>query len=327
MSPAFQGPLADRFTAFAVLIRSTGGRHVSLLATLGRLDRFLARSCPQATTLTTEVLWAWFASFAHLRPASQARYRTATFQVCTFLRRRDPATATREDIPPRRLARDFHPYLFSPEEIGRFLRAARALRVRRSDPLRPWSMELLVVLLYTAGLRIGEAVRLHVRDYDPAAATLVIRETKFAKPRLVALSTSAQQVLDAYLARRQTLGLRGEPTDPLRCCPQHHAPCVGGTAVALTRLLRRCGLKPLRGRAGPRVHDIRHAFAVHRVLQWYRHGHDVQALLPRLVTYMGHRGLESTQRYLTLTPAVLHEAGARFETFAARSAPARQVTP
>lgn len=317
MSATFRGPLARHFNAFVALMRSTGGRHLPLFSTLGRLDRFLATSHPKATTITKEILIAWFASFSGLRPSSQSRYRTATLQVCKYLRRRDPGTAAREDVSSLRVPSDFRPYIFSHEEIVRLLRAARELPALTSDPLRPWSMELVVVLLYTAGLRIGEVVRLEVRDYEATAATLVIRETKFAKTRLIALSTSAQRVLDAYLARRREFGLRCDPTDPLRCCPSNHPPCVGGTQVALTRLMRGCGLKPPRGRVGPRVHDVRHSFAVHRVLEWYRQGQNVQALLPRLVTYMGHRGLASTQRYLALTPAVLREAGTLFETFGA----------
>jgi integrase len=178
-------------------------------------------------------------------------------------------------------------------------------------------MELLVVLLYTAGLRIGEVVRLQIRDYDAREATLLIRETKFAKTRLVALSASAQRVLDTYLIRRRRLRLSCAPSDPLRCCPVNHVPSVGGAADGLTLLMRHCGLKPARGRQGPRVHDLRHSFAMERVLQWYREGRDVQVLLPRLVTYMGHRSLESTQHYLTVTPEVLRVASGRFETYAA----------
>jgi hypothetical protein len=107
-------------------MRSTGGRHVPLLANLSRFDRFLAHAYPHTTTITKEILRAWFASFEHLRPSSQARYRTATFQVCKFLRRRDASTATREDILSPRVRRDFHPYIFSSEEIVRLLRAAGA---------------------------------------------------------------------------------------------------------------------------------------------------------------------------------------------------------
>lgn len=326
MSATFEGPLGDRFDEFATLMRSTGGRHIPLLANLTRFDRFLARSYPEATTITKEILHVWFASFEHLRPSSQGRYRTATFQICKFLRRRDASTALREDILLSRLRPDFHPHIFTSEEIARLLRAAGELSPTKIEPLRPWSMQLVVTLLYTAGLRIGEVIRFQLRDYEAGAATLVIRETKFAKTRMIALSASARKVVDEYLVRRRDLGLSCEPLDPLRCCPSNRPPCLGSVQAALVRVMRDCDLKPMRGRCGPRIHDIRHSFAVHRVLEWYRGGEDVQLLLPRLVTYMGHRGLESTQRYLSLTPAVLVEASARFEKFAA-PVPAVEVTP
>ena len=230
---------------------------------------------------------------------------------------RDVSTATREDIPPLRQRRDFRPYIFSSEEIAHLLRAANELPINRRDPLRPQSMYLVVVLLYTAGLRIGEVVRLQVRDFDAEASTLVVRETKFAKTRLIPLSLSAKKVVDEYLTRRRELGLSCESADSLRWCPGSHPSSLDNVQVGLVRLMRSCGLKPGCGRRGPRVHDIRHSFAVNRVLEWYRRGEDVQTLLPRLVTYMGHRGLESTQHYLSLTPNVLIEASARFETFAA----------
>jgi len=326
MSAPFRGPLAASFGEFAVLMRTTGGSHTSLLATVGRLDRFLAASHPKATTLTKGIVTEWFASFQHLRPASRRRYRTATFKVCTFLRRRDPATASIEDFEPLRCPRSFRPHIFTPQEISRLLAAARELPSRSADPMRPWSAELVIVLLYTAGLRIGEVVRLQVRDYDPAAATLLIRGTKFAKTRLVPLSASAKKVVDDYLTRRRQLGLSVAPDHPLRCCPSNHPPCLGAVQVALVRLMRAVGLKPPRGR-GPRIHDIRHTFAVERVRQWYREGKDVQLLLPRLVTYLGHRGLESTQLYLSVTPAVLHDASARFELFAGKCSHDREVKP
>jgi site-specific recombinase XerD len=325
VSATFEGPLRAHFEDFATLMRSTGGRHVPLLANLVRFDRFLAQAYPYATTITKEILHAWFASFEHLRPSSQGRYRTATFQICKFLRRRNASTATREDILSPRLRRDFHPYIFTAEEISRLLHAAGELSPTKIEPLRPWSMQLVVVLLYTAGLRIGEVVRFQVRDYQASDATLVVRETKFAKTRMVALSSSARRVVDEYLVRRRDLGLSCEPVDPLRCCPSNRPPCLDSVQAALVRVMRDCGLKPTRGRRGPRIHDIRHSFAVHRVLEWYRRGEDVQLLLPRLVTYMGHRGLESTQRYLSLTPAVLVEASARFEKFAVPNVPVVEV--
>lgn len=312
MITAFSGPLASQFEQFATLMRSTGTQHVTLLANVHRLDRFLAVAYPDATTLTKDILTSWFASFGHVLPESQKRYRSATFQVCKYLRRRDADTATREDFEVLRGPRAFTPYIFSEDEILIMLGAARQLQPRPSDPMRPQSAELVIVLLYTAGLRVGEAARLLVRDYDAEQGTLLIRETKFAKTRLVPLSSTARHLVDTYLQERRDRGISCGPDEPLRCCPGDRSPSVGSIQIGLVRLMRRCGVKPERGR-GPRVHDLRHTFAVHRVHEWYRQGSDVQALLPHLATYMGHRGLESTQHYLSLTPAVLQAASLRFE--------------
>lgn len=311
----FHGPLATDFAQFANVMRGTGGTHVTLVATIRRFDRFLARSYPELTALSRDVLTAWFSSFVDLRPASQRRYRTATFQLCKFLHRRDPLTPTREDFEPLRRSRGFRPYPFSREEMARLLNAARQVPRRSRDPLRPESLELVITLLYTAGLRIGEVVRLDVRDYDASVATLVIRETKFSKSRLVPVSASARGVLEGYLRQRQDLGLSCDPEDPLVWSPGRSRLCLGSTQAALVRLMRRCGLKPASGRSGPRVHDIRHAFALHRLVQWYEEGLDVQALLPWLSTYMGHRGLESTQLYLSMSPELLRKASQRFDEF------------
>lgn len=315
-SLTFTGPLAEDFREFAALMRSTGAHHATTLAVVGRLDRFLIRAHPEATALTKDVLRAWFDSFQGLKGTAQRRYRSATFQLCKFLYTRHPATATLEDFEPLRRSRSFKPYILSIEEISTLLGAAARLAPRPSDPLRPLRMKLILGLLYSAGLRMGEVVRLRTHDYDAQSASLTIRETKFAKSRMIPLSCSARKLVEEYLERRRAVGLAWEEGASLLCGPSGRPPCLGSIQAALVKLMRRCGIKPASGRQGPRIHDTRHSFAVHRVLQWYREGKDVQALLPLLVTYMGHRGLESTQLYLSITPDVLHEASARFRHFA-----------
>jgi integrase/recombinase XerD len=125
--------------------------------------------------------------------------------------------------------------------------------------------------------------------------------------------------VDAYLERRYTLGIPCELANPLRATPGGRPRSLGSVQAAVTRLMKSIGLKSATGR-GPRVYDLRHTFAVHRVEQWYRDGHDVQSLLPHLAAYMGHRGLESTQYYLWLTPDVLHAAADRFRLLAQQTA-------
>lgn len=318
--PVFQGPMAKEFGRFVQQMATTGGQHRSLFTTVRRLDRFLGERHPDATVLSRTIVAEWFASQEAVSPRSQRRYRSSTFLLCRFFQGHQPSTAVAADFETPRRAPPFQPYIFSAAEVGRLLESARALSTRPTDPLRPWTVELALSLLYSAGLRIGEVIRFNVRDFDVGQGTLRVLETKFAKSRLVALSPSASALVVRYLDRRRTLGLTCCPGDPLvwplMWSSARPRSCLGSFQVALVRLLRECGMKPPKGRLGPRIHDLRHTFAVHRVLQWYREGVDVQARLPHLVTYMGHRDLESTQHYLSLTPEVLREANLRFEKFA-----------
>lgn len=321
----FQGPFASQLASFAIHMERTGGHHVTLFLTLARLDRFLAVNHPNISHLTREVVREWFASFAHLKRSAQERYRSATFQFCKYLRRNDPLTTCQEDFIPLRRDRSFRPHIYSVQEVARLLDEAR-----RQPPcpsrLRPWTLELIVALLYSAGLRIGEVVRLDVGDYDRVEGTLLVRETKFEKTRLVPLASSTRRLVEAYLERRASLGFDLRASTPLIWPLTGSRPkraCLGSVQIALVRLMRQCGIKPPKGR-GPRVHDMRHTFAAHRVLAWYRSGVDVQSRLPHLATYMGHRGVESTQVYLTVIPGVLEEASARLARFAAAALAERQ---
>ena len=242
--PEFEGPFSSRFAQFSRKMASTGGNHATLFANIKRLDRFLASRYRRAGSLTKKILSHWFTSFAHLRPQTQRRYRSATFQLCKYLRGHDPETSTIHDFEPLRRSRIFKPHIFSPEEINTLLQAARNLPTRPTDPIRPWTIELILVLLYTAGLRIGEVVRVDISDYDADAGTLLIRETKFAKTRLVPLSQTAKHKLDSYLERRHELSLAGAPNTPILCPLKQKQgspglrPPLGCIQAALIRLMR-----------------------------------------------------------------------------------------
>jgi integrase len=173
-----------------------------------------------------------------------------------------------------------------------------------------------VLLLYGAGLRRGEARRLKVEDVDLHRSLLHIKETKFFKTRIVPISACLSEVLMAFVAKHH--GRRSRDGEDLLFSQKDGTPLNDAVVTEAFRRLRTlAGIKRDGGaRNQPRLHDLRHSAAVHRVTSWYRSGVDVNDLLPKLATYLGHKNLAGTQRYLTMTDELLAEASRRFETFA-----------
>jgi len=175
---------------------------------------------------------------------------------------------------------------------------------------------MLILLLYGTGMRISEALSLRLTNVDLTADVLTIRESKFYKTRLVPMSPALSSTVREYVARRAKE--HATQLDEALFLTRTGTPVARHTAEnVFSRLRVRAGVLRQDGsRYQPRLHDLRHAFAVHRLVSWYRQGADVQRLLPQLATYLGHVHIAATQRYLTLTPELLHEASQRFERYA-----------
>ncbi len=169
-----------------------------------------------------------------------------------------------------------------------------------NSPLRPATMRLAVVLPYTTGLRLGELQRLTLGDVEDAAGVLCVRESKFHKSRLLPLSDSVRAELADYLIKRAGVGFGTRLTAPLLCNRARgrmRPYSISGLQHGLNSLLRGAAV-PASGRRPPRVHDLRHSFAVQAGARWYRQDVDVQVQLPKLSMYMGHVSIESTAYYL-----------------------------
>ena len=208
----------------------------------------------------------------------------------------------------------FVPYIFSHEELQRLLDASACCENPRSK-LQPYTCRMLILLLYGAALRISEALSLTLPDVDLPAGILTIRESKFYKTRLVPMSPDLTSALGTYVAQRAKK--HSTALDTALFLTRASTPLARHTAEHIfSRVRVRAGVLRHDGsRYQPRLHDLRHAAAVHRVVSWYRQGADVQRLLPQLATYLGHVHIAATQRYLTLTPELLHEASQRFEHY------------
>ena len=223
--------------------------------------------------------------------------------------------ACRSPLPTSvpRCAQAFVPYIYSEDEIKRLLEAANS---REHCNLSSSTCRTLLLLLYGAGLRISEALSLDLADVDLEAGLLRIRNSKFYKTRIVPTGSDLTRVLRDYaLERSKRPPITADA--PFLLTRQGKRPSRAGAEDAFKRLREHAKVCRVDGaRYQPRLHDLRHTFAVTRLVRWYREGADVQRLLPQLATYLGHVHISGTQRYLTMTPELLRQASLRFERYA-----------
>ncbi|SIT51748.1 conserved hypothetical protein [Paraburkholderia piptadeniae] len=257
----------------------------------------------------------WNNSIKNRHSNTRRKWQQIVYNFCLYRRRSDPTVFVPEAEGFARKRPYVTPVIVEPEQISRMLTVATGLSSsNRSFPLRGPCMRLAVVLLYTCGLRLGELLRLKLSDVEEGGSVLRIRESKFHRSRLIPLSESAAGELRAYLDTRRALAST-KADAPLLCNrfggtlhPYSHP----GMQAALINLFDAAGVRDEYGRR-PRVHDIRHSFALQALIRWYRQRADVQSKLPMLALYMGHTSIESSAYYLKWVPTLRRLASTRFE--------------
>ena len=297
-------------------------QHIQRMRTLGyryrhenaflHFDRFLQQR-PGASEESFETLTQEYAAAA---PSPSTRvYRLVLGRVLARALNRQGASIIVPDIDRllRRQDRNNrrHPYIYATEEVERLLETARRYPSPRA-PLRPLTLYTMFALAYSAGLRLGEIVRLKLKDVDLPDGSIEIHETKFFKSRRLPLSATAIGDLSDYLTARRKAGA---PLDPETSVFWHkkRGYSYSATEELLHRVIRRSGIQTKDG-SNPRVHDLRHAFTVNRLTSWYRDGIQPESRLPYLAAYLGHRDINSTLVYLTMTDELLERANERFRT-------------
>jgi site-specific recombinase XerD len=245
----------------------------------------------------------WFSKYHSLNPFY--RYAIAHHHVS-----KNPLPLTKPCEPAR-----FEPYIYTNQDMRRLIDAVDS-RHRYVWILDPYTVRMLLLLLYGTGLRISEALRLNLNDFDVENRVLTIHETKFFKSRFVPVSEDLGRVLREYLDR-QWPAERRTPTSPLLRMQEYERIKRQTAELVFKRLREKAAvLRPSTARYQPRLHDFRHTFAVVRLVTWYREGKNVQRLLPHLTTYLGHLRIMETQRYLTMTTELLEQASLCFERYA-----------
>ena len=262
--------------------------------------------------LTIELATDWACSSRSSDPAQPARRLAAVRQFARYRALLDPGT----EVPPAgllgRVPHRRQAHIYSDAELAALLEQASLLLPRQG--LRPRTYVAFFSLLAATGLRVSEACRLERGDADLGAGVLTIREGKFRKSRLVPLHPSATEALRRYAVERDgrsgTAGRRFFRTE--RCLELTPA----AVEKTFSRIRQRLGWTG-EGRTGrPRIHDLRHRFAVRRLLVWYEEGADLERKLLALSTYLGHAKVSDTYWYLTGVPELVAIAAHRFERYA-----------
>lgn len=259
-----------------------------------------------ASTLTAELAIAWAGLPTDVQPISLAHRLGAARGFARYLQTIDPAT----EVPPcgiwPSVAGRPVPYLWSVVDIGRLLDAARTL----GPPLRAATHHALFGLLATTGLRIGEAIGLSRQDVNLANGVLTIGAAKFGRSRLVPLHPSVTDALQSYAALRDRL-CPAATSDRFFVANVGAPVTYGGVRHIFVELTSSLGLRTTTTR--PRMHDLRHSFAVRTLINWHRAGVDIDGRMVELSNYLGHVNPAGTYWYLTAVPELMELAAARLQ--------------
>jgi integrase/recombinase XerD len=305
----FQSVLAPLLKQFVQEKHACGYAYREPTRLLHRLDDFLVQERLTTLELPRSLARKWLAKKPHESALTQQARIIVVRHFSRFLLRAGYPAYVPESALASRKPPTFVPRMLSDEELGKLWHALDALEPTASSPLRHLVMPEIFRLLYGCGFRVGEVLKLRVRDVDLDRGLITVRQAKFRKDRLVPPALSLVNRLRTYA---EHLGDR--PPDTFFFPGASGRPFALRTVYTVFRkLLLQCGIAHAGRGKGPRIHDFRHLFAVHTLRRWYQTGEDLDAKLPLLATYLGHQHLSGTQRYLHLTAELFPEITARLE--------------
>jgi integrase len=302
----------DEFIAYKRALNRSYETEAAALRLLGRA--FANEASEDLRTITPAMIEAFLRSRPRCRPRSYNHLlgvvrRFFDWTVLQGLIEHNPAVSA-----PRRRGSPRRPYVFDVDEMRRLLAIARALPDRPKAPHRGLVYETIFALLYGLGLRVGEVCRLRLGDVDLERGILTIRDSKFGKSRLVPFGPRLAERIESYIDER--FASFSDALQPLFSFTTRGCVCTETITQTFHALWPRLGLVIPAGVSAPRLHDLRHSFAVGTLLRWYREGVDPNQRLLHLSTFLGHVSPTTTAVYLTITDQLLAQADVRFRTHA-----------
>ena len=310
VAAVFSSGIALVLKRYVDLKRALGRRFDEPTRTLQSVDRFLQ---DHAAGLNAAAFQAWCQTQEHLASGVRRGRMMEVYNFCLYRRRTEPRCFVPDPALFPKPHQRLRPYIFSENDEAGLFEAASGLKRVSSSPLRPEVIRLAMVLLFCTGIRRGELLRLTLGDYNSRDRTLLIRESKFHKSRVLPLNNDIVDEMERFLHARAQRRLPLSPDTALiwNATKGGRAYSGPGLKLCLEPLLQKCSILTSRGKL-PRIHDARHTFAVNALLRWYREGADVGAKLPLLATYMGHVSVVSTHYYLQWIERLRTAASKRF---------------
>lgn len=298
----YESPLAPLMERLVREKRAGGYKYDTPARVLKELDRFLCDRTVNPNELPKALVDEWLAQKPHEHASTFQRRVILVRQLARLMLRLGYSAYVPPDgIGPRR-SYTFSPRIFTRAEMRQIIHAVDSLPPSAKSPLRHIILPEIYRLLYSCGFRLSEVLNLKVGDVDLQQGVITVRDGKFGKDRLVPPAIDMVERLRRYAEELEKRTLVKQETGSY-FFPSARQAAWGSTTIyhLFRRVLLQCGI-PHGGRGkGPRLHDLRHTFAVHRLLQWYKEGADLNAKLPFLVAYLGHLDFTGTQKYLHLT--------------------------
>jgi len=294
---SFHSVFSGYFTQFIEEKRALGYKYRSGVENMLMFDRFLVNNGVIDLKITKPIIDQWIAKKPNEKEITQKRRIHLAHMLGSYLRKHQLDVY----LPDPKLMlfkrNTFIPRIFTRDEVNSIIKAIDSMHVKYHSPNRQVVMSSIFRILYSCGLRCGECVRLKLSDVNLDIGILTIRESKFKKDRLVPFSKSLLERLRVYVSKYR---FDASGSDYLFPSPRNYGNHYGNIAVysAFRSALQICRISHGGRGKGPRLHDLRHTFAVHKLLEWYRAGEDLSCLFPVLSTYMGHTSIYSTQHYI-----------------------------
>lgn len=301
--------LAPCMADFVEQKRALGNKYNACVEVFNGFDRFCNEQHLEAPVISKELLSLWEEKRPHENETTQHIRISYVRQLCEYLHNNGYEVPGAFHPAPKK-SQQFVPYIFTKNELERLFSATDSTKPTPSSPIRHLVMPVLFRLIYTCGLRASEALRLKVSDVDLDMGMMTILGAKGDKDRMVGISDSMLEYMRNYRANPLVAGFSSDYFFP---APDGGFYDVSTIYAYFRDYLFTAGI-PHRGRGkGPRLHDLRHSFAVHVLNKWSSEGKDMYTCLPILRVYLGHSRLTATEKYLRLIPDAYGELTSPFK--------------